>query len=122
MINKNLFKQKLILFLENFDYKISKAYIEIIYKGFNDNFLTMEDFDKAFQKMMYKKKAELYGRPALGDWIECCNKTEWVYDLQFYQHEAKDKVKCLESIQRRNIELFNVITKTKQIEEGKNNE
>ena len=115
MIDKNLFNESMILFLENFDYKISKAYIEIIRKGFNDNLLTIQDFDRAFQKMMYKQKSELYGRPALGDWIEAANKTNWVYNLQYYYNEAKDKEKFLEILKKNEIELFNAITNTKQI-------
>jgi len=116
------FKQKMILFCENFDYKISKTYNQIIFKGFFENGLTAEDFEKAFQRMMYKPKG--YGRPSLGDWIEACGKTSWIDKLQSVKTMKDDEVRkrYLSYIREDEPDLYKFIMKDVLSIEDKSNE
>jgi len=72
-MNKQNFIQKISVFLENFDFKASKEYVRIVYEGLLSAGVSDTNFNAAFSSMMLRAKSDMFGRPALGDWLNACD-------------------------------------------------
>ncbi len=59
-------------FFTNFDFKIDLDYVKLLFRYLEKNKINQDGFDIGFEKMMQCKKTELFGRPAVADWLSFC--------------------------------------------------